>query len=215
MSDLFSPIRVFTGGFAVLGVLSLVASFIHNKIGFLVLRALAGVGGAATIPSAINLIVALFTETTSQAAALNVFALTGAVANMIGLFISGATLLADWRWFFRLIGFIAIPLSVVAFVLLPQSPKPATTLLEEDPASENTPRWRQLDIVGALAMTVALVLFILVRFYSLSHLEGLSLTRSLRITGHDERLNRRLVERRVPCSSPHLAPPPRPRFLHL
>lgn len=93
------------------------------------------------------------------------FALTGAIGNAVGVIIAGVTLLASWRWFPRVIAIVALPLSILVLVLLPSVPKaaPAPLIGAEEDDDPTEPRWKKLDFVGSLTMTVALVLFILVR----------------------------------------------------
>lgn len=72
---------LFNTGFLSLGVLSLIAGFIRNKIGLIVIRAFSGIAGAVTIPSALNLIVHLFPQPAEQARALSVFGSVAAIGN--------------------------------------------------------------------------------------------------------------------------------------
>lgn len=60
-------------GATALGALSLGTGFVHDKIIMFVLRGLAGVCAAMTIPSALSLIVELFPEEREQAIALSLF----------------------------------------------------------------------------------------------------------------------------------------------
>ena len=91
-----------------------------DKNGFLFLRAISALGAALTIPAATNLIINLFpdpaeqvsrspgsgggrpkiadTLALSQAIAIAIFGGSGAIANIIGLIVGGALLIADYRW---------------------------------------------------------------------------------------------------------------------
>lgn len=71
VSDLLSPKWVFLGGFLWLAVFSLGIGFTTDKVTMIVLRALSGIGAAATIPAALNLIVHLFPEEREQARAIS------------------------------------------------------------------------------------------------------------------------------------------------
>lgn len=77
VSDLYSPSKTFCLGFALLGVFSLALSFTTEQFGFYVLRALSGIAGAASIPSAFRLIVQIFNDKVQQQRALTFFALSG------------------------------------------------------------------------------------------------------------------------------------------
>jgi MFS family permease len=60
-------------GFGGLGIASLIAGFLRNKIALIVFRALMGIGAALTIPSALHLIVHLYTEPKQQERAVAAF----------------------------------------------------------------------------------------------------------------------------------------------
>jgi MFS family permease len=56
LSDCLTASYIFISGFASMAVLSLILSFVTNKYAFLVIRALSGIAGASTIPSAIQIL---------------------------------------------------------------------------------------------------------------------------------------------------------------
>ena len=62
-------------------MLSIGAGFVSSKIPLIVLRALSGIAASMTIPSALTLLVNVFTEPTEQARAIGVFGGCGAVGN--------------------------------------------------------------------------------------------------------------------------------------
>ena len=49
VSDLYSAKPVFAYGFLALGIVNLIISFMTNKYGYFVLRAISGIAGAATV----------------------------------------------------------------------------------------------------------------------------------------------------------------------
>ena len=55
LADLFPPHRIWTIGFAGLGILNLIVSFMENKFAFFIIRALSGVMACLTIPSSLNM----------------------------------------------------------------------------------------------------------------------------------------------------------------
>ena len=65
----------------ILALTHLGGGFVRQKIALLVLRALGGIGGALTIPSALSMIVALFPDQRSQGRAIAIFGGTGGVGN--------------------------------------------------------------------------------------------------------------------------------------
>lgn len=74
---------VFTTGFALLGIISLVTSFVtSDKFGFLILRGIGGICGSLTIPSGYHLTVHLFPDPKEQQAKLALLGMAGAVGNV-------------------------------------------------------------------------------------------------------------------------------------
>jgi hypothetical protein len=105
--DTLEPSFIF--GVGAVGLLSFGAGFVKNKVIMFVIRAVSGVGklanptsvhcqtegidlvgGAMTIPSALNLIVQIFTDPQEQARAIALFGGAGAIGN-------GATFLSTRR----------------------------------------------------------------------------------------------------------------------
>ncbi|WWC64283.1 uncharacterized protein I303_106893 [Kwoniella dejecticola CBS 10117] len=162
VSDLYSAKPVFAWSFFALGVLSLIISFMTNQYAFFVFRALAGIAGAGTIPSAFRLILTIF-EPEELHVALTLFGLSGAIANGTGLIIAGlfgfitaGGQLRDWRFFFRMITAICIPFALVALALVPKTKGESST-----ECTDSKDRLKRLDIVGTLMMLFAIVLLIL------------------------------------------------------
>jgi MFS family permease len=81
ISDVYSPKPVSVSGAMILALTHLGGGFVQQKIALLVLRALGGIGGALTIPSALSMIVALFPDQRSQGRAIAIFGGAGAVGN--------------------------------------------------------------------------------------------------------------------------------------
>ncbi|WVF72255.1 hypothetical protein IAT40_007067 [Kwoniella sp. CBS 6097] len=155
LSDLFPAQIVFESGFFILGILSLVTSFVtSNKYGFLILRGLGGIAGSMTIPSAYHLTVHMFPEPKEQQAKLALLGLAGAVGNVLGLVLAGICMLANYRWFFRVLAILCVLFTVICFWLLPFT---GSTYVP-DPAH---PRWKRLDIIGVALMMGSLITFIL------------------------------------------------------
>lgn len=80
VSDLYSAKPVFSYGFIVLGVLSLVISFLPDRYSFFVIRAISGIAGATLIPASFRLIVAVF-EPHEVGKAFVIYGFFGAIAN--------------------------------------------------------------------------------------------------------------------------------------
>ncbi|WOO85314.1 putative MFS-type transporterc [Vanrija pseudolonga] len=159
VSDLYSPSQVFSWGFVALGVLSLVTSFLPDKYSFFIVRALAGISGASLIPASYRLIVFVF-EPHEQPRAFTLYGISGAIANVTGIIIAGVINLIpgggqmrSWRWFFRIVSMIILPIAASSFYLIPAS--------TGKDAKKTKQKWRRLDLVGVFLMLVAIVLLIL------------------------------------------------------
>lgn len=148
ISDVYTPKPAFIAGCLILGITHLIGGFTHQKIALLVLRALGGIGGALTIPSALSLIVQLFPEPTAQARAISLFGSAGAIGNILGVLI-GAVLVqyAGWSWIFWFVAIVGISIAIVCFFLIPN-------------AKRDRSKKVNFDATGVTILTVAVILFI-------------------------------------------------------
>ncbi|KAI0776916.1 MFS general substrate transporter [Trametes elegans] len=156
ISDVYNPKFAFIGGVAVLGILSIGAGFVTSKIPLIVLRALSGIAASMTIPSALTLLVNVFTEPNEQARAIGVFGGCGAVGNILGLTIGAIFVqFASWSWVFWFVALVALPIAAACMLLIPAQDPHLDGL-----AGRKEARWKSLDMVGVSILTAALVLFI-------------------------------------------------------
>lgn len=155
ISDIYNPKYAFIAGVVGLGIISVGAGFVKDKILLIVLRAMCGIAASMTIPSAITLLVNLFTDPIEQARALGVFGGCGAIGNVLGLII-GAMFVqyANWSWVFWFVAIVAVPIGGVCTVLVP----PQRRIV--DLSKPQIARWKSLDLVGVTILTSALILFI-------------------------------------------------------
>ncbi|KIJ07997.1 hypothetical protein PAXINDRAFT_173133, partial [Paxillus involutus ATCC 200175] len=128
ISDVYNPRKqkVFIGGVSALGVLSVAAGFVNDKIPIIILRASIGIASAMTIPSGLALLVNVFPHPLHQAQALGVCGGCAAVANVLG-FLIGAMFVqwTSFHWVFWFVGSIAIPVALASFVIPPEIAKSA------------------------------------------------------------------------------------------
>ncbi|KAI0704966.1 major facilitator superfamily-domain-containing protein [Cytidiella melzeri] len=155
VSDVYNAKSTFVGGLLGLGALSLGAGFIRQKIALIIMRALSGVAGSMTIPSALSLIVEVFPEPKQQARAIAAFGGCGAVGIVLGLII-GAVFVewATWPWVFWFMAIMAFFVAAIALVSVPTPQK------KERLAGSGTAKWKYLDLGGVSILTSALILFI-------------------------------------------------------
>ncbi|KAF8840134.1 MFS general substrate transporter [Paxillus ammoniavirescens] len=156
ISDVYNPKKAFIGGVSALGLLSVAAGFVNDKIPIIILRALIGTASAMTIPSALTLLVNVFPDPLHQARALGVFGGCGAVANVLGLLIGA--MFVQWtsfHWVFWFVALIAIPVALAClFIIPPEIAKSA------DKPKTRIAKWKCLDLIGVSILTVAIILFI-------------------------------------------------------
>ncbi|KIJ19689.1 hypothetical protein PAXINDRAFT_109152 [Paxillus involutus ATCC 200175] len=156
ISDVYDPKKAFIGGVSALGLLSVAAGFVNEKIPIIILRALIGIASAMTIPSTLTLLVNVFPDPLHQARALGVFGGCGAVADLLGLLIGA--MFVQWKsfhWVFWFVGLIAIPVALVCLFIIP----PEITKSADRP-NTRIAKWKCLDLIGVSLLTVATILFI-------------------------------------------------------
>ncbi|WVQ76083.1 hypothetical protein IAR50_005722 [Cryptococcus sp. DSM 104548] len=160
LADLFPAGIVFEVGFALLGALSLVSSFVTSNIyGFLILRGLAGVAGSLC-GSSLHLVIHMYPEPKEQASKLALLGLAAGLGNVFGLVLAGLCMEASYKWFFRLIAILCLSSTAITLCLLPFSLS-STYSAETKEGKEKLPRWRLMDAPGVLLMTGFLICFIL------------------------------------------------------
>jgi EmrB/QacA subfamily drug resistance transporter len=144
LSDLFGARRLLMLGFAILTAGSLVAGFAVSQEVLLAGRAIQGLGAALIAPSAMTILVGLFSHNGAELG--KAFAFWGASAaagGTAGVFLGGViTQWMSWEWTFL----INIPLGVVVFAASPG-------LLRKSIVSKGGVDW-----IGAILITAALIL---------------------------------------------------------
>ncbi|EGN97457.1 hypothetical protein SERLA73DRAFT_110686 [Serpula lacrymans var. lacrymans S7.3] len=155
ISDVYNPKTAFISGVSGLGVISVGAGFVDDKIIIIILRALCGIASAMTIPSALTLLVNAFPDPLEQARAIGIFGGVGAIANVLGLLI-GAVFVqyASWHWVFWFVAMVAVPVALLCIIVIPPQPEPL------DGPEPQASKFKSLDTTGVSILTVALILFI-------------------------------------------------------
>ncbi|TXT12917.1 hypothetical protein VHUM_01318 [Vanrija humicola] len=155
-ADLYTPKVTFVTGLALLGLLSLVTSFLANKYAFFIFRALAGIAGAMLVPASYRLISYVF-DPHELGRAFTLFNMSGSIASATGTVIAGfiehipgTGQMTAWRWFFRIVAALVLPVAAEYQVI---------EVVEE--AEGTKTKWHKLDLVGSLTMLAAIVLLIL------------------------------------------------------
>ncbi|KAF8841117.1 MFS general substrate transporter [Paxillus ammoniavirescens] len=154
--DVYNPKTAFVGGVFALGLLSVAAGFVNEKILLIVLRALLGIVSALTIPSALSLLVKVFPDPLHQARALGICGGCASVGSVSGLFI-GAMFVqwASFHWVLWFNGVLAIPIALACLFTIPPG-----IAQSADQSNMRTAQWKRLDLIGVSLLTVAMILFI-------------------------------------------------------
>lgn len=162
VSDLYSAKPVFTYGFVALGILNLVISFLPNRYAFFILRAVAGIAGSALIPASYRLIVHCFPKE-QLGLAFTLYGMSGAISNVTGTIVAGffefipndhGVQMQSWRWFFRLLAVMILPMALLGFFWIPKEEGEACAISQKE-------KIKRLDLVGSLLMLSAIVLLTL------------------------------------------------------
>ncbi len=146
LSDLFGHRRIFMLGISILAVSSLFAGLAWNEMSLNIGRGIQGVGSALIAPSALSIVMILFSANKKELGkALAVWGLSGAAGGALGIVLGGVlTQLFSWRWTLL----FYVPISIIVFYLAPK-------LLQK-----GTPKTGRIDYAGAIAVTAALVLIV-------------------------------------------------------
>jgi EmrB/QacA subfamily drug resistance transporter len=141
-ADLLGRRRVFLAGLGVFTVASLVSALAGSAAVFFAARAGQGLGAAMLSPAALSIITTTF-RGPQRTRALGVWGAVGGAGAAIGVLLGGTlTELVDWRAIF--------------LVNLPVGIGVAVAITHVVPADIVRPRWRGLDLPGALVATASL-----------------------------------------------------------
>src|SRR5215207_1534592 len=141
-ADLLGRRRVFLTGLAVFTASSLVTALAADATMLFAARAGQGLGAALLSPAALSIITTTF-QGPERAKALGVWGAVGGAGAAIGVLLGGVlTELVDWRAIF----FINLPIGIAL----------AAAAARIVPGDITAPRWRGLDLRGALVATASL-----------------------------------------------------------
>ena len=143
LADLFGRRRIFLAGVALFAAASLVGGFSQSPGMLIVLRTIQGLGGAFLAPSALSLVLTIFSEGAERGRALGIWSMIAGGGGAVGLLLGGIlTQYANWRWIF----FINVPIAIgVLFAAMRFVPK-------SEPQEK-----QRVDIAGALLVTASLM----------------------------------------------------------
>jgi EmrB/QacA subfamily drug resistance transporter len=113
LSDLYGPKNIFMTGFAILTAASLLTGLAWSEASMNIGRALQGLGAALIAPSALTLLMTIFTDPKELGKAFGFWGASAAAGGSAGVFLGGVlTEYVSWRWTF----FINIPVGIIAML---------------------------------------------------------------------------------------------------
>jgi EmrB/QacA subfamily drug resistance transporter len=141
-ADLLGRRRLFLAGLGIFTAASLGSALAGTAGALFAARAGQGLGAAMLSPAALSIITSCF-QGAAKAKALAAWGAVGGAGAAIGVLAGGLlTEVADWRMIF----FVNLPVAVVL----------AITAVNVVPADTDKPRWRGLDLRGAILVTTSL-----------------------------------------------------------
>src|SRR4051794_38910819 len=145
LGDLLGNRKVFLGGVVAFTVASAVCGLAPTAELLVVGRAVQGLGGAAVSAVALALIMGLFSDPGERAKAMGVFGFVMSGGGAVGVLLGGVlTGLLSWHWIFL----VNVPIGIGVWIS-------ARRVL---PADEALERRGRIDVLGAVLVTVALML---------------------------------------------------------
>jgi EmrB/QacA subfamily drug resistance transporter len=147
LSDILGQRRIFIIGFAILTAASVVAGLASSGTVLIAARALQGVGAALIAPSALSIVMNLFTVASERNKAMGFWGSAAPAGGTAGVFLGGIlTAYVDWSWVFL----INVPIGIAVLAL-------SGRLL---PIGDNKRQIGRVDYAGALSITGGLILLV-------------------------------------------------------
>ncbi|MDQ4016308.1 MAG: MFS transporter [Thermoproteota archaeon] len=150
VSDIIGQRRIFVIGFAILMAASVLAGLAPNGTILIAARALQGIGAALIAPSALSMVMNLFTIPSERNKAMGFWGAAAPAGGTAGVFLGGIlTAYVDWSWVFLINVPIGVAVLALSGVLLPRG------------SNNNIKKQAgRVDYPGALSITGALVLLV-------------------------------------------------------
>jgi EmrB/QacA subfamily drug resistance transporter len=117
LGDVFGRRRMFIVGIAIFTVASLAGGFATTSGWLIATRAIQGIGGAISAPTALALIGETFPEGSSRTRAMGIYAAMSGAGGAVGLLLGGIlTTALSWRW----VLFVNVPIGVLVILVAPR-----------------------------------------------------------------------------------------------
>jgi EmrB/QacA subfamily drug resistance transporter len=146
LSDIVGQRKIFVIGFAILTASSVLAGLAPNGTVLIAARALQGIGAALIAPSAMSILMNLFTVPSERNKAMGFWGAAAPAGGTAGVFLGGIiTAYVDWSWVFL----INVPIAVAVLAL-------TRTLIPQGTRRQKG----RVDYLGAISITGALILLV-------------------------------------------------------
>ena len=155
--DLFGRRRMFMVGLSIFSLASLLGGLATSQAWLISARALQGIGGAITAPTALSLVASTFPEGRQRNRAMGVYAAMSGAGGAIGVLLGGVlTDALSWRW----VLFVNVPIGVFVVLVAPRV------------LGETSTRPGRLDLPGALSATAGMTLLVYGLIHASAHTWG-------------------------------------------
>ena len=145
LSDIVGQSKIFIIGFVILTASSVLAGLAPNGTVLIAARALQGIGAALIAPSAMSILMSLFTIPSERNKAMGFWGAAAPAGGTAGVFLGGIiTAYVDWSWVFLINVPIGIAVLALTWKLIPQGIR------------QNG----RVDYLGAISITGALILLV-------------------------------------------------------
>jgi EmrB/QacA subfamily drug resistance transporter len=145
LSDIVGQRKIFVIGFAILTASSILAGLAPNGTVLIAARALQGIGAALIAPSAMSILMNLFTIPSERNKAMGLWGAAAPAGGTAGVFLGGIiTAYVDWSWVFLINVPIGIAVLALTWKLIPQGIR----------------QKGRIDYLGAVSTTAALILLV-------------------------------------------------------
>jgi EmrB/QacA subfamily drug resistance transporter len=145
LSDIVGQRKILVTGFAILTASSVLAGLAPNGTVLIAARALQGIGAALIAPSAMSILMSLFTIPSERNKAMGFWGAAAPAGGAAGVFLGGIiTAYVDWSWVFL----VNVPIGIVVLAL-------TCKLIPQGTRQEG-----RVDYLGAVSITGALILLV-------------------------------------------------------
>lgn len=154
LADMYGRRIVFVCAMAFVTLITTVIPFAPNEIAFDILRGLQGLGGAASVPSAVGILGSTFPSGKQRNYAFITYTAASSLGSVMGNIIGGLTgSFLTWKWVFWITAIVAACVMIAGFCLIPASQAGLKPPGEKKPS---------LDWFGSLLISTGLILLLFV-----------------------------------------------------